>query len=70
MDHVGDRVNLKALSEMERGDSNSEKWHMQWRGGEAGLPEDARGQGGAPSGPAEAGSAPGGRGRRRTKKRI
>lgn len=40
MDHVGDRVNLKALSEMERGDSNSEKWHMQWRCGEAGLPED------------------------------
>lgn len=25
---------------MERGDSNSEKWRMQWRCGEAGLPED------------------------------
>lgn len=40
MDYVGDRVNLKALSKMERGDSNSEKWRMQWRCGEAGLPED------------------------------
>lgn len=51
VDHVGDRVNLKALSEMERGDSSSEKWRMQWRCREAGLPEDvtARSPGGVPT---------------------